>query len=677
MSKKLIANILSFLTILLLFTNVAKAEKACLPRDHATMKEMGLGYVVDNIVGIITDQIFGPIPGNTVNIFQPNTASWGNRDWDQGIVKKMFLSITTDAKFLVLFYLSVTLLITYLGVSFAMGYSTLSSSQLLKEFLKIGIIIFFVTPAGWDFYLEFIVKNILEASRYFNKAIIASMYNIPIESVSSPFQPINMILSLIFNEYTWSKMASLMFAGGFLFAILVLVVILYILVTAVIVLFKAVILYATTIIIASVLLSVGPVFAVFALFDKTRSYFNKWITNLVGIFMQQYILFLGFFLFCVIITAMLKGVFYFESCMGVAMAIKFKVAMPQFIKDIVGGISSMLKALSFGTFKGIKLGEWLFNVSWPIFYSYMPTQPIHSFPANIFSIAGIFIVTMMFGKFIDMVSDLGSELANADLKASSIAPKAAMEGLTKIQKGADSVAAEAAKDVVTGRAALVVSRAPGAAQDYLDQKIASREAAGKKGLVTKALKAINKPVSLAASVADKTGFSNLAKLVQTDDKINRMRAIESNQVMARKIMDKEIADRVGKGSLSKGATVADLGPQDKKEIDEAVKRGLMEKGHSGVFKTDKYYDSNGKEHTKVTELPIEAGFVEESLKAKIVREIPKVGIVGTLANKVTPTSKLGADLSLDAKKESIIKRFVKNTVVKTNLLNRVSRKNHW
>lgn len=628
----------------------ANAADACIPKDHVVNKQTFFGTFPDLVVGLISNQIFGKMRDVASGDFM-------DRKWSDGMVYKIYMGIVQDIRFQTVFYLCVVLVIAFLGVSFTLGYSNFSTSELLSHFIKIAIVVFLTTPAGWDTYLELIVKNVVGASRYFNKAIIASMYNVPISQVTSPFAPIDLVISAFTDNNTWNKMLAIFWAAGFLFSIMLLIVFLYTLVTAIIILMKATILYATTIIISSTLLAIGPVFAICILFEKTKTYFTKWLTNLIGIFMQQYLLFLGFFLFCVIMAAMVKGLLYFEACWQVVLGIRFMVKMPGWLKTVLDAIISAINWLL--GWLGVRIPpvpEYIINVFIPILKSWGIMGPIFDLPANIFSAGSLFIVSMLFSKFVDSVSDLGTEIAGADLKASDVA-KPMTDKLSEVQASATSGFASAAASAMSGKMLLDGVHAAGSARDYLETAAAKREAEGKTGGLTTLMRGTASALSVPAA---------LGKVVQSKAKIDRMRAIEGNQAIAETSVKKQIAKLVGKGKQYKDIT--EMPDEEKEEIVTQAKAEVRQKGHSGIFR-------NGQE------IPIDDDFVDESMDARITKYMPQVGNkesnlfgkrVGTLLGK--GTGELGSNISVDnpsiVKEENIIKTALKGAFVKTDITNR-------
>ena len=398
--------------------------------------------IIETVLGSVLNQLYGsPIGG----------INSGNRHWEDGAVYRIYNGIVGDAKFQVVFYLSVVLMLTFLGASFTLGLLNITIPELSKHLWRMSVVIFFVNPSGWEVYNSFIVGNILSGSRYFNRVIIASMYNTSIENVQSPFQPIDLILRYI-SVATFFKLIGMFFSNGVIYGFILCVIICHAMLTFILVFAKAVILYVTTLVMSAVLLSVGPIFFVFYLFDKTDSFFKKWITGLFGLFLQQYLLFIGFFIFCVIGSSLIAALLFFEACWMPVMSIHFMIPMPAWLKDlimgIIQGINYMLAALKiFGIDEQIGsdfLPDRIVDLSIPFIFFFASPLSLITVGPGLFDGASLFVVALIFSKFVETISDIGAEIAGADLKASGFA-KGALDGITAAQGKVDEKATEQIK----------------------------------------------------------------------------------------------------------------------------------------------------------------------------------------------------------------------------------------
>ncbi len=584
--KKLRSIFCLFLVLFpILATSTFKTSFAeCHPRDHAgfEIKQFGFAGLVDSIVTIISNLIFGEI---TDSVGNENSVApdFNKRNWQNGIVYKMFMGITQNARFQVVFYLAVILYVSYLGFSFAMGTAQFSAKDLIERFIKIGVIVFFITPTGWEAYLELIVKNVVGASRYFNRAIIASMYNVPIDKIYNPFQPIDMVFSVLFHEVTWIKIAALLFSGSFLFIILLLLVFVLVILTCLMVLVKVGILYATTIIISAVLLSIGPIFFILLLFQTTSSYFQKWVTNLVGLFMQQYMLFLGFFIFCLIITNLIKGMFYFEICKAPVISLNFMVRPPKFLISILDVLLGIIRVVTFGFVK-IKNpfadpDSYLIYESVVLLRYFKPIGMAFDLPSDIFTAGGLLIVTLIFGKFTDTVMNLGSEIAGGGVSASNVVPKAINDKLNNYQSAINSAMLDQMKDTV-----LVVPQILKTADSIrsfhnkMSNYLKEPETGGIRNKIGRFLaKGVKGALTPGKYLADK------ARSVVLDDEDNERNsvAIHNNKV-ASDVMKEEMKRLADEGVTS----ASELTDAQKKEINDKIIVAMKSRGNTGIVGDD-------------------------------------------------------------------------------------------
>jgi type IV secretory pathway VirB6-like protein len=589
--------LIATLCILFYFNNSLGAPP-CHPRDHENynLTNHGFANIIDGVVGIVSDQLLGKRKGaNFTSIFTGSSNSsnvdFGDRFWNNGMIYKMFMSLTQNPNFQVIFYLCVILYVAFLGISFSVGTAGLSAKDMIQRFVKIGIIIFFTTPTGWEAYLELIVKNVLVSARYFNTAIIASMYNLPNEAIKNPFQPIDMVFSIVFHEVTWIKIASLIFSGSLLFTLLLLVVLVFVVLICLLVLIKVGILYTTTIVIATVLLCIGPLFFICLLFEKTRTYFTKWMQNLVGVFMQQYMLFLGFFIFCVIITNLIKGLFYFEVCYAPVITLSFTVKTPTVFINILDAVFTAVNWIPGVNLSAVKiLPEYIINKKLPIFYYFMPIGATFDLPGDIFTGAALFIVTSIFNKFVDVVMGLGSEIADAnETNAAKLAPKAALDKINKMQTDVSKYAGKFTAGIATGSGIVQGSHWmlqkrqawQSKASDESDKSLTSR--AGR--FFARAGLKVTTPLGAAAG--------NVEKFYQSEATIQRNRATVENSKIVNETMKAEIKKLKDSGAITNENQLTD---DHRKSIKSAVETELMKRGFTGEI------DKNTNKATKFSDI---------------------------------------------------------------------------
>lgn len=570
--SKFICFIIVFMICTLSYTpSYANEEKA--RNNDIETKPGGLAPVFDGIIGIISDLIFGKRLQAQVDSGE-DPLNFANRNWKDGMVYRVYNNIAGDIKFKSVFYLCIIFYIAYLGVQFSIGVAAISAKELVSRYLKIAIIIFFISPSGWEIYLEFIVKNILETARWLNRAITASMYNVPISEIKGPFEPINMIIDTVTSGEIWNKIWSLFWANGFLFAIMILVVFLYVLMMSIIVLTKVLLTYASLLILASILLSVGPIFILCSLFEKTKTYFHSWVKNLIGIFFEQYLLFLGFFLFCLILTLMIRGLFGFDTYVGPVIELKFMIKMPEFLKNI---LDTFFNAVSWLGIKKPPIGEYIINLRHTVLEAPKPVQIATDLPANIFSAGGIFIVAMMFNKFCDAVSSVTQKITGSDAGSSSMSSAQLNQALNKAASAVTTGAAKNAAKVGTGYALFAAPNYLKNKSQELAKSIQLRENnADKQGkfsqMITKAMKIQQKALSGSSKII---GSNLTSKLYQTTQDKMDTNQIEDIQMSRQTMLNKELETLVGKNK--KYSSVNDIGETERQNILANIDSQISEK----------------------------------------------------------------------------------------------------
>jgi type IV secretory pathway VirB6-like protein len=587
--KKIKTRLACFIAIFCIFFQFENAAGAsCYPPDHGSydLTNHGFANIVDGIVGIVSDLLLGRRKGsNFTSVFTGvgntgNNVDFGDRYWNDGMIYKMFMSVTQNPRFQVIFYLCVIFYVAYLGLSFAIGTAGISTKDIIGRFIKIGIIVFFTTPGGWEAYLELIVKNVTVASRYFNRAIIASMYNVPIENIKNPFQPIDMVFSIVLHKVTWIKVKALIWSGNLLFTILLLMVLLLVTLTCFIVLAKVGILYTTTIVIATVLLCIGPIFFVCLLFEQTKAYFSKWMQNLIGVFMQQYMLFLGFFIFCLIITNLIRGLFYFEICKAPVLSLDLMIKTPKFIRDFVDFIISMINGVLW-IFGGKKLsnplGEYIIKESLVILRDYKPIGSTFALPGDIFTGGALFVVTMIFGKFTNAVMDLGKDISGADISATKIAPKSALESLDKTQQAiSDGMSSALLKTATVAPAVIGASHYLNKKRDNWKSEAENQE----DKTFTGALKRFKARRLLGATNAVGKVSEGVEFLYQSEETNQRNNLAITNSKMVNQSMKNEIKKLKESGVIS---DESQLTQEHKDSIKKVAQENLMKNGRTGII----------------------------------------------------------------------------------------------
>ena len=225
-------------------------------------------------------------------------------DQDQGIVRKTYQKIIETPGYRLSVSAILTLYIMFTGFSFLIGNINLTQVELIVRILKVSIIsILLSTSKAWTFFHDylfvFFVEGVEQILQIINEA-----------SASGPGS--QSLLGLLIAPQTLSKLFSLLFVDplGFVYIILYLIALYFIF----LLIFKATIVYLTALIAIGMIITMGPIFICFMLFNITRSLFENWLRQLISYALQPIILFVGIAFISMIIRTEIYSTLGFAVC---------------------------------------------------------------------------------------------------------------------------------------------------------------------------------------------------------------------------------------------------------------------------------------------------------------------------------------------------------------------------
>ena len=240
-----------------------------------------------------------------------------SKDKDRGTIYSMYAGIIRSPEYRATYYLGLTLYIVILGLTYLLGMTELTLQKSIPIFIKIGVISLFTNPTlsgstgmpiGWSAYYSIIVSPSIYAMEEFAMYFCSALFEMDINNINDGFAPLAIMLSFLFNSSTfWLKMTTILFdlPMGLVTFFFVLASMLVYTISSIISLLG----YVTVIVTLGLLFSIGPIFFIFLLFEKTKVYFDKWWKQILALMLQQYTLFIAISVFGFIImkcaTAML------------------------------------------------------------------------------------------------------------------------------------------------------------------------------------------------------------------------------------------------------------------------------------------------------------------------------------------------------------------------------------
>jgi type IV secretory pathway VirB6-like protein len=227
----------------------------------------------------------------------------------------MYDNTIKDSNFTSYIRVILLLYIIFLGFSSVMGFTQLTHKDLLIRVLKIGLIVqLTTTETSWTFFsthfFNFFTNGIGELiGIIFGQGgdvapvkVAGSSGQCNFQTLAG-FEALDNTISEIFSYETTRKIFSLLVwkAYGFLYIAVIYLALGLILFT----LIKCVLIYLLSFLIISILISLAPIFIPFILFEKTRSFFDHWLSALTSYFIQPIIILtFAFFLLQIFMSQM-------------------------------------------------------------------------------------------------------------------------------------------------------------------------------------------------------------------------------------------------------------------------------------------------------------------------------------------------------------------------------------
>jgi type IV secretory pathway VirB6-like protein len=271
--------------------------------------------IIEYLVKIVEDSVLGTLDKNGVR--------------QGGLIQFFFNSIVNDSSFITILQLSLSFYILFFGVGTLIGVIEINRKELMSRIVKIGLVIFFITPTGWYFYNEIIVKFFQDGMNSVismfmsmsdvtldqstsSQIVIAQMNGNGNFSNSLRFAYPDIIIRYLVSGAAALKIWSLLFSNAFGWMYIILF---YLAVAG----FIAVMLYAATVYLLAILklsfvLALGPIFICFTLFAHTNEMFKKWLAFLGARSLEIVFLFLVLYNFLYILDQAFTHLLYFEAC---------------------------------------------------------------------------------------------------------------------------------------------------------------------------------------------------------------------------------------------------------------------------------------------------------------------------------------------------------------------------
>lgn len=270
--------------------------------------------LLEYVVGTFEDAILGKV-----------SADGDSRDG--GMLKFLFNSIVKDSAFILILQTFLVLYITIFGIWVLAGALEVTRKELISRVLKIALVLLFTTEQSWYFYNEIVVglfkdgmDTVIAIFMSITDSAVDTSSNIVISQMeraksvsnSTRFSYVDVLIQKLFSISVSKKILGLFFSDifGFIYLIVIYGLIFYF----VYVMVFAALQYIQLLLGLIFALSMGPIFTITILFNKTDEIFKRWIAYLASQSIQIIALFAVVYLFATIIDKAFTEMLYYRVC---------------------------------------------------------------------------------------------------------------------------------------------------------------------------------------------------------------------------------------------------------------------------------------------------------------------------------------------------------------------------
>lgn len=210
---------------------------------------------------------------------------------DEAMVK-LFNAITADGRFQQAVSAILTLYIIVFGLAFMLGMIQLTYGQGLIRLFKIGIIVSVLSPGGWAFFQQYVVRFFRDGSDDIIKFAISQTNGTGGGGGGGGgvFSGLDKIAEQIIRPETIAKVLAAFTTGPYGLAMGGLMLISTVAFIKLIV--DALRTYAVSYVVRALLFGLAPFFIVFMLFERTKQTFTVWLNFVLNFSLQPVLLFI-------------------------------------------------------------------------------------------------------------------------------------------------------------------------------------------------------------------------------------------------------------------------------------------------------------------------------------------------------------------------------------------------
>ena len=239
----------------------------------------------------------------------------------KGVEEHFFMNVVGKGSLIqTILSLALTFFVIFTAISYLLGLVKYSNWDLMVRILKVGIIISLVSDGSWDFFKEYVIGFFRGGSLDMigdivllvnsETGVISQTEN---HGVKGLFKNLDDIFAMFTSSQVNGKILGLLFFPPFIGFLMICMfyVAFYIFVH---IIAKILILYVSIFIMMSFAFIVAPIFIIFALFERTKQYFTKWLDLVIGYAIQFIFLVTVVSIFSWIILAVFIDLLNYTVC---------------------------------------------------------------------------------------------------------------------------------------------------------------------------------------------------------------------------------------------------------------------------------------------------------------------------------------------------------------------------
>jgi hypothetical protein len=218
----------------------------------------------------------------------------------ENAARSIFDAITLDYEFSVIVYAALILMITFFAIAVMFGFLNLTLGQAMVRMIKIGFIVWILSPDGWYFMEDYFIRFFNGGTIYLINAMVqiantGSSAGASSLDATQAFSVLDGAIKTIFSPRMFVTAVAAF--GTQPYGVAVGLALLYSIYEFVKALLNALLIFALSIIVKALLFGLAPIFFVFILFDRTKQLFMGWINQLINFSLQPILMFafLAFF----------------------------------------------------------------------------------------------------------------------------------------------------------------------------------------------------------------------------------------------------------------------------------------------------------------------------------------------------------------------------------------------